>query len=464
MNCITRQALLVFLSATSLSFWASIALGQTQLDVKALGSKSDAQTPSVNLLVNILDSDNVPLEGLKQEDFIVRTAPNDTELKDVPFQLLPPSQQRNPDPAVIIVLLDVSGSMTSPDSSGNEKFVSALDAIERFSGWLQQSNLRETTYLAIVPFNVGIGSCKDRVVTSEILANTLVPVTNAGFIGQELDNLASITPCGATNLYSSVANTVNFLRQEFLSANGINLSQYSQLKTTDKPRLVIITFSDGYDTESRNHGQESEQFQALNSLIKDSPAITVHTLGYGESLETVINRPDVKNKNGRFSTCSDVVTPADLRASNSPLDLVLENCYLDSEKSDQILAQLLVDAPRLEQMAGDRGIYRFPRTASEVQEAFEDFFNSLRQYEIEYYQEDAQEGQKYQIEVSLNPEHPLAPAQNTTEFLFSNVILRPLPPLQRYGIFVITIAILGIVIYRFVKWSSQQRQIMEKMI
>ena len=115
-------------------------------------------------------------------------------------------------------------------------------------------------------------------------------------------------------------------------------------------------------------------------------------------------------------------------------------------------------------MAGDRGIYRFPRTASEVQEAFEDFFNSLRQYEIEYYQEDAQEGQKYQIEVSLNPEHPLAPAQNTTEFRFSTVILRPLPPLQRYGIFVITIAILGIVIYRFVKWSSQQRQIMEKMI
>lgn len=462
LKTIFQSSVATLMSATGLMLAASSSVGQTQLEVETLGSTSNAQTPGVSLLVNVLDEQNIPLEGLQSDDFRVRTAPisqrdsegNPTNLRfeTVPFELLPPSQQRNPAPAIILTLLDLSGSMTENDSSGNQKFTSSLEAIRQFSSWLQQSNLRNKTYLAVVPFSIG-ANC-DRVITPELLENSLVSLTNPGAINQQIDQLANLTPCGGTNLYSSVNNSVNFLRQEFLSPSGINLSRYSQLEALDKPRLVVIVFSDGFDTESRDAGQEVEQFQALKGSIDSTAAITVHTLGYGDSLETVIDRPDSQSRNGRV--CNTVVTREDLRNSERPLDLIQERCNINPS--------LLVDAPRLEQMAGDRGIYRFPRTTAEVQEAFEVFFNSLRQYEIKYYQADAQEGQEYQIQVSLREGHSLAPAQDTTRFRFSTVILRPLPRPQRYGILGGTLILLGIVVYRFTKWSTKQREALERMI
>jgi len=447
----------LLLSPILVGFFSLPGLTETKLEVEALGSTSDYQTPSVTLRVSVLNGDQVPIEGLDQDDFILRTMPKEgnAEPKIVPFKLLPPAQQRTPAPAIVVILLDMSGSMLAPDSSGNQKYASAVTAIQEFSSWIRNSNLKDKVYLAIAPFNTSANSEKpSRKVSVESLRNSIALVSDQSAIDNQLSSLKE--PDGGTNLYSSIQTTVEFLSSEFLSSNGIDLTKYSQLEATDKPRLVVIAFSDGFDTEGDRSGDRSKEPMRFNSLkqsLDKSPAITVHTLGYGDSLETIVQRPDIE--------CNPPLNDVNFSSVANGISLVLSNCKFTSQ-SEYPLEYFLVDAPRLKEITGDRGIHRFPKNAEEVRSAFEDFFSSLRQYEIEYYQEDAEEGQSYEIEVSLNPNSSLPPVTETTAFRFPTVIIRPLPTKQRYIILGLTLFIGGWITVQFYNWSRQQKATAEQ--
>ena len=443
----------LLLSPILVGFFSLPGLTETKLEVEALGSTSDYQTPSVTLRVSVLNEDQVPIEGLDQDDFILRTMPKEgnAEPKIVPFKLLPPAQQRTPAPAIMVILLDMSGSMLAPDTSGNQKYASAVTAIQEFSSWIRNSNLKDKVYLAIAPFNTSANSEKpSRKVSVESLRNSIALFSDQSAIDNQLSSLKE--PDGGTNLYSSIQAAVEFLSTEFSSENGIDFTRYSQLKPTDKPRLVVIAFSDGFDTEG-DRSKEPMRFNSLKQSLDKSPAITVHTLGYGDSLETIVQRPDIQ--------CNPPLNDVNFSSVANGISLVLSNCKFTSQ-SEYPLEYFLVDAPRLKEITGDRGIHRFPKNAEEVRSAFEDFFSSLRQYEIEYYQEDAEEGQSYEIEVSLNPNSSLPPVSETTEFRFPTVIIRPLPTKQRYIILGLTLFIGGITTAQFYYWSRQQKQIAER--
>ena len=60
-----QSSLTALVYATDLTLAAGSALGETNLEVEVLGSTSNAQTPSVSLLVDVLDEQNIPIEGLK---------------------------------------------------------------------------------------------------------------------------------------------------------------------------------------------------------------------------------------------------------------------------------------------------------------------------------------------------------------------------------------------------------------
>ena len=81
------------------------------------------QCDRVRLRVRVLDKGNVPIQGLKLENFkITTTGQLGQKIAVEPSQMeFLSSQQSKPDPAYLVMLLDMSGSMKHKDLGGKKK-------------------------------------------------------------------------------------------------------------------------------------------------------------------------------------------------------------------------------------------------------------------------------------------------------------------------------------------------------
>ena len=91
------------------------------------------QCDNVKLRVKAVDDSNVPIQGLKAKDFQFKT----TNAQGQQITLKPsqinfiPSQQSQPDPAYLVMLLDMSGSMKNQDLAGKRNRKKPLRQFER---------------------------------------------------------------------------------------------------------------------------------------------------------------------------------------------------------------------------------------------------------------------------------------------------------------------------------------------
>ena len=245
----------------------------------------------VTLRVNVLGENNVPIEGLKLQDFQIRTAKvnsSDSVSADAfspisRFRLIDPGQVSKPDPAVIIILLDMSGSMAEKDASGVRKLDGAISALRGFIQLVK--NQKVPARIALVPFGEADKPVCAYNVTQEIIQGRLLEATDPK-LDEQVNQLAGASPCAATNLYSPVAEAVQFLGN---SQNYLQPAATSNLEESVPPRLTVILFSDGYHTH-RRRVNERQEFQNLTRAFEQNPQVRVNTLGYGEPLAQLRDR------------------------------------------------------------------------------------------------------------------------------------------------------------------------------
>ncbi|MGB8686355.1 MAG: VWA domain-containing protein [Microcoleus sp.] len=152
------------------------------------------QCDNVKLRVKAVDDSNVPIQGLKAKDFQLRTTNNKGEpitLKPSQIKFLS-SLQSQPDPAYVVMLLDMSGSMKNKDLAGKKKQEEAVKAIREVIRDIRAENM--PVQIAIVPFGEGGGNCEGFKVDADEISRKLVNVTN-NQLDQQLNTLAGIEVC-----------------------------------------------------------------------------------------------------------------------------------------------------------------------------------------------------------------------------------------------------------------------------
>ncbi|MBE9007607.1 hypothetical protein IQ259_21715 [Fortiea sp. LEGE XX443] len=100
----------------------------------------------VTLSVRVLDENNIPIDGLRVENFTVKTAkvlstdeqgtttqPTFSSVNNL--QLVKPDERAKSDLAYVVILLDMSGSMAQLDPTGVRKLDGAIVAIRNFIKW-----------------------------------------------------------------------------------------------------------------------------------------------------------------------------------------------------------------------------------------------------------------------------------------------------------------------------------------
>ncbi|NEP60127.1 MAG: VWA domain-containing protein [Symploca sp. SIO2G7] len=230
----------------------------------------------VYVRVKVVDDNNVPIKSLNQADFTVES--NGESIED--FTLIKPDDVK-PDPSRLIILLDMSGSMNSPDNSGEIRGIAATQAIRSFTNYIETQNL--PTEVTVIPFaKRGQGCGKDGytppVVTSEAISNKFFAPGSTELLNQ----LSSIErkfqeekkykrPCGSTDIRQPLKTAIQYFKTNY--ADDENISE-------PKTRLGIILISDGYDQVLSSAPSELGE---LEKLIENSPLITINTLGYGLS-------------------------------------------------------------------------------------------------------------------------------------------------------------------------------------
>ena len=162
----------------------------------------------VVLRVKVLNNERVPLQGLKAEDFVVETTDkNGKPLPVSPDEMrLISSEQTEPDPAYLIVLLDMSGSMKHTDLGGTVKLKGATDGLQDFLTEIQEENF--PVQIALVPF--GEGCTNSYSVTDTIIDKKFesAPYSNTQ---KELTTLAGVKVCAATNIYQPLSEAIRYL-------------------------------------------------------------------------------------------------------------------------------------------------------------------------------------------------------------------------------------------------------------
>ncbi|NET58608.1 MAG: VWA domain-containing protein [Symploca sp. SIO2E6] len=403
----------------------------------------------VNLRVKVLNEDNVPIEGLKKEDFQIYTAKtNSGDSKPQPisqFILLKPEQLSKPDPGRIVILLDMSGSMAENDASGVKKLDGAIAGIRNFIEWVRQAKI--PAQIALVPFGEATKPECAYDVTQSIIEKRLLDATDPK-LDEQVNQLAGSSPCAATNLYDPVAEAV-----EFLGNSPNTLEPASNLTTAEEvpPRLTVILFSDGYHTRNRRFS-EKKDFADLSKVLQQNPEVRVNTLGYGESLEKLRDR--ASNCPFRDEQLSEV----------GAVDLIRRQCRLPGGAD---ITRFIVDSPRLRQIAKlTSGISEFPSSAEETVMSLETFFKTLREYEIQYRQPGAEPADKYKAIVEVNsPSRQLKIASDPTTVTIPNFVyhrLRLFP--DRFLILLGTLVALGVTVWGFSNWSYKLKQDAERWI
>jgi hypothetical protein len=367
--------------------------------------------------------------------------------------------QTTPDPADIVILLDMSGSMGHPVSSqkdgGTTKLKGATNAIKKFLATLREQKLPFN--VAIVPFAFKTtGGCRYTYdVKSHILKENLLPVTSEK-LDTKLNELSGTAVCGATNLYKPVETTVEYLgdrkRLEEIDKDSWQnnpfvkwFTQSEEGSKTPSRKLAVILLSDGFHVYERK--TEKKQFDSLKQTFKDHPSVTVHTLGYGESLKDLRDR----------AICKHSISDQKLE-SDQGIELLSSQCSL-GKKID--INEFIVDENRLKEMAQlTGGIPRFSENDQEVAESLTTFLTSLREYEVTFNLPDSDRGSTHQVLLIINdPQRNLKGITSSpSKIVMTNFVYKFLPPYQRFLILGITVIVGGIGIFAFKLWSQHLRK------
>lgn len=345
----------------------------------------------VTLKIKVLNDENVPILGLTPQEFKILTT--DKNFKpinpsSVRFKLNPPEKQSKPDPAYVILLIDMSGSMNKKekDVNGNDlskdrKIDLAVQGIKVLIEQAKQDKI--PLKLAIIPFGEGGGSKCEYLVNEKIITDRKFRELTDSELTNQLNQLANPEkePCAATNLYDPLAEAVKYLgTPEHFSDNSASLGAEEQ----PQPRLGVILLSDGYHT---NRNNEEQQFKDLQSVLKNNPEVTVHTLGYGESLANLVSRAQCKQKL-EFSYGQEI-----------NVDDVTKNCLLFNDD----ITTFIVDERRLDEIAKTNpgGIYRHSPDAETLKKSLLTFLTTFSEYELIYRQPGAKRLTRHQTTIQV---------------------------------------------------------------
>ncbi|MEO0770010.1 MAG: VWA domain-containing protein [Cyanobacteria bacterium J06649_4] len=375
----------------------------------------------VTVRISVTDEENRPVVGLQDDDFQLT-------VDNQPFEFDSRNWKRPedtvPPPAWIIVLLDMSGSMTAEDGQGTTKIEGALGAIRQFKDAIAQrtENLPDANVpqIAIVPFGESGPGCAGFRVTDEQLQRFFS--AKDYLLENQLLFLESQTPCASTNLYEPVRKAVAFL------GNTENPDFYVEEDSPEPdPRLSIILLSDGY----HNGGDEAEAFDQLKTDLRRNPDIIIHTLGYG-------------------------LTPAELGTKYN----LGGPATRASINAGQISADEFVDEVRLAEIAQlTGGISEFSGNAEAVVDKLQLFLSALLgEYEIRYTQPNADRGSTHSVQATVTTAE--STLQSTPkDYKIRTHGLKALPGKARAGLFAGTLGTMGLFgVLPFWLWANKLKK------
>jgi len=386
----------------------------------------------VTLKVQVRDHRDLLVPGLQANNFTVLTrAANQTEFK---YRLTPPKititppDKVKPDPAYLVILLDMSGSMDNRDESQQVKLQGAIKGIQKFITTIETEKL--PVEIALVPFGQGCAHSYpvDQTVIQKYLEAYPYKTTKT-----RLSQLANIDVCASTNLYQPLDEAVKFLTTS---------ERFQQNSWGLPPRLSVILFTDGFDADP-DRNKEEQRFQSTRALLALSPHVTVHTMGYGESLTRLRAR----------AQCAQ-----ELHSRPLTVDTLLTYCQLPLGED---IREFIVDRSRLTAIAKETGgIARFPRSAEEVSQGLREFLTALREYEISYPQPTADRLTIHQAKVIVNaPGHTSSWSISAPiEFQMPNYLYHSLSIWERLAIFLGTLVATVFGVRRFNAWSHQLKE------
>ncbi|MEG3436420.1 vWA domain-containing protein [Pannus brasiliensis CCIBt3594] len=387
----------------------------------------------MTLKVRVRDDRRALISGLKAENFEVKTTAADRKefqysLTSPEMEIAPPDRVR-PDPAYLIILLDMSGSMKNRDRSGRVKLQGAIEGIQKFLETIETQKL--PAEIALVPFGEGCANAYR--VDRETLQKSLEPAPYTG-TKDRLDELAKTEVCASTNLYQPLDEAIDFLATS---------ERFQTESSGTPPRLSVILFTDGFDADP-DRDSEARRFQDTLDLLARFPRITVHTMGYGEPLDRLRAR----------AHCRPDIDRQPLTVNN-----LLKYCKLPSGED---IREFIVDRDRLTAIARGtkEGIDRFPRSAAEVSRDLVEFLTALREYEITYRQPTADRATLHRAKVIVNaPDRGISSlVSEPHEFRLPNFLYRTLSVPERVAIFLGTIAAAAFGTRRFRAWSQQLKE------
>jgi hypothetical protein len=423
-----KNLLLFPLSILAFTFFDSASVRANS--VKILRAITDHDR--VTLKVQVRDHRDLLVPGLQANNFTVLTrAANQTEFK---YRLTPPKititppDKVKPDPAYLVILLDMSGSMDNRDESQQVKLQGAIKGIQKFITTIETEKL--PVEIALVPFGEG---CAHSYPVNQAVIQKYLEAYPYKTTKTRLSELAHVDVCASTNLYQPLDEAVKFLTTS---------ERFQQNSWGLPPRLSVILFTDGFDADP-DRNKEEQRFQSTRALLALSPHVTVHTMGYGESLTRLRAR----------AQCAQ-----ELHSRPLTVDTLLTYCQLPLGED---IREFIVDRSRLTAIAKETGgIARFPRSAEEVSQGLREFLTALREYEISYPQPTADRLTIHQAKVIVNaPGHTSSWSISAPiEFQMPNYLYHSLSIWERLAIFLGTLVATVFGVRRFNAWSHQLKE------
>lgn len=262
--------------------WQSSVAAETLKIVKSYDENNTKHQVEAVIEFKVLDENNKLKEELNKEDIKLKS--NGELVKN--FRLIKPDEKK-PDPNNIIILLDVTGSMTRPDKNNEIRGLAAIAAIRSFI-----KDIKEKEYpskIALIPFAEGGENCGGGYLPPPVNDDILSKFysSEAPELKKQISELENSfnsknkRPCGSTNIRQPLGNAIKYLK---------NNSPFFANGSKEPSRLGIILVSDGFDPVLSQ--KEKSELNELEELIKDSPEITIHTLGYGSSQGTEYDNID----------------------------------------------------------------------------------------------------------------------------------------------------------------------------
>lgn len=336
------------------------------------------RSKEVTLRVQVLNDDRSPNGSLKRENFLVTTTNSkgqQSALKNREIQVVQPENQQNPDPTYLVILLDMSGSMSRNDpGSDQSKLKAAVEGIRAFIQEAHNENL--PVQISLVPFgDPGKGNCNYYyAVNPEVIqANFLDVRDNYLELDKKLESYSTVDVCALTNIYEPLGEAVKYLGESEQLLNDDNQEIYQ--------RLSVILLSDGFHVVDRHN--EVEQFNTLLNVLDTYPHVEIHALAYGESLKDLRDR-----------------TACPVRDDELSVDTVRSQCVIYENGKNRI-SNFIVDEARLAEITQNRGIFRLSENAEQVKTDLIQFLTALRAYEITFAQPYADRATKHETAIIL---------------------------------------------------------------